>query len=85
MKAQDQITENTYKVGQTITLKNGAKGKVIEVLHGGHSSINDERGKVGVPVVKGIDFIGYTQIVPTSWKWLYGNETREDQVIKIEG
>ena len=76
-------TKFSYKVGQQVTFKSGNKGIVISISNFGNHDIRPPYNKKGLPVIKGIDFIGYVNIIPDHWENYY-NETLEKSIASVE-
>lgn len=74
----------TYSIGEIITLECGWTGKVINILHKGHSDIRPPFHQEGHPILKGINgCVGTVHIIPNDWPIYYGDEVNEDEVKRV--
>lgn len=74
----------SYKINQIVITKSG-KAEII-----GFTSYGTRRGDIRneilnadreFPILKGIDFVGYINIVPNNVPFLYGHEQKEYFII----
>lgn len=75
--------ENVFEIGQTIKLKNGYTGEVIQVLHHGHKDIRPPYDRKGQAVLKPTGkYLSHITIIPNEWENRRG-EANENEIISI--
>jgi hypothetical protein len=74
----------TYSIGEVITLESGWTGKVINILHKGHTDIRPPFHSDGHPILRGINgCLGTVHIIPSDWPIYYGDEVSEHEVKEV--